>query len=232
MSVLKSFIALSSFALLATACGQSGDTNVATNAQGGDAMGAGGMGDMGGGDMGGGDMGGGMGEGGGMGGGGMGDMGAGGMGDGGGGMGGGGMGDGAGPLDGPVEVSLTAPLVDPNTSEFLTIARVPGVGRDGALKIIEGRPYESATDLRAALSPDLTEEELKTIYGLLFVKVGLNSGTEEEYKLIPSSLTPSKLAHEFEEYRPYQSIDDFKREMAKYVDDEEVEYLTRFVTLD
>ena len=45
-------------------------------------------------------------------------------------------------------------------------------------------------------------------------------------------MSPGKLAHEFEEYRPYESMDQFSREMSKYVSDGEVAYLTRFVTLD
>ena len=31
-----------------------------------------------------------------------------------------------------------------------------------------------------------------------------------------------KMAHEFVEYRPYSSIEEFKREIGKYVDDSEV----------
>jgi hypothetical protein len=80
-----------------------------------------------------------------------------------------------------------------------------------------------------------SEVELNGVPGLtdaLFVKVGLNTGAEEDYKLIPSTMSPGKLAHEFEEYRPYESMDQFRREMAKYVSEEEVAYLVRYVTLD
>ena len=59
-----------------------------------------------------------------------------------------------------------------------------------------------------------------------------NSGAEDDFKLIPSTMSPGKLAHEFEEYRPYDSISQFRREMAKYVSEDEVTYLTRYVTLD
>jgi hypothetical protein len=43
-------------------------------------------------------------------------------------------------------------------------------------------------------------------------------------------MTP--MAHEFEEYRPYSSIEQFRREIGKYVDEAEVARLEQYVTLD
>jgi hypothetical protein len=37
--------------------------------------------------------------------------------------------------------------------------------------------------------------------------------------------------HEFEEYRPYTSIERFRREIGKYVDSAEVARLERYVTI-
>ena len=39
-----------------------------------------------------------------------------------------------------------------------------------------------------------------------------------------------RMAHEFEEYRPYTSIEQFRREIGKYVDDDEVARFERYVT--
>ena len=39
------------------------------------------------------------------------------------------------------------------------------------------------------------------------------------------------MAHEFEEYRPYTSLEQFRREIGKYVDDEEVARLERYVEI-
>ena len=41
-----------------------------------------------------------------------------------------------------------------------------------------------------------------------------------------------RLLHEFKEYRPYDSIEQFRREIGKYVSEEEVSRLERFVTLE
>ena len=41
-----------------------------------------------------------------------------------------------------------------------------------------------------------------------------------------------RMAHEFEEYRPYSNIEQFRREIGKYVDEAEVARLEQYVTLD
>ena len=48
------------------------------------------------------------------------------------------------------------------------------------------------------------------------VRVNLNTASDAELAAIPG-ITP-KLAHEFEEYRPYVSISQFRKEIGKYVD--------------
>ena len=40
------------------------------------------------------------------------------------------------------------------------------------------------------------------------------------------------MVHEFEEYRPYTSIEQFQREIGKYVDEDEVARLERYVYID
>ena len=62
-----------------------------------------------------------------------------------------------------------------------------------------------------------------------FVPVNLNTGTEEEIKLIPG-MTP-KMVHEFEEYRPYADMGVFDKEIGKYVDAAEVARFRNYVTL-
>jgi DNA uptake protein ComE-like DNA-binding protein len=48
-------------------------------------------------------------------------------------------------------------------------------------------------------------------------KLNLNTATREEFLAKVPGLG-NRMAHEFEEYRPYKSIQQFRREMAKYVD--------------
>ncbi len=51
-------------------------------------------------------------------------------------------------------------------------------------------------------------------------RINLNTASEADFKTIPG--VGDKMAHEFDEYRPYASIEQFRREIGKYVDDEQV----------
>ena len=126
----------------------------------------------------------------------------------------------------------TADLIDPNTASEEDLAEVAGMTESAAAAIIAGRPFATPTEMDAAIGDALDDDGRKAVYAHVFIKVGLNSGAEDDYKLIPSSLRPGHLAHEFEEYRPYDSMEQFSREMSKYVSADEVVYLERFVTLD
>lgn len=52
------------------------------------------------------------------------------------------------------------------------------------------------------------------------VKLNINTASEEEFRTIPG--VGDKMVHEFEEYRPYVSIRQFRKEIGKYVDEETV----------
>jgi DNA uptake protein ComE-like DNA-binding protein len=52
-------------------------------------------------------------------------------------------------------------------------------------------------------------------------RVNLNTATREEFFAAIPNLG-NKMAHEFEEYRPYQSIQQFRKEIGKYVDQAKV----------
>jgi hypothetical protein len=130
------------------------------------------------------------------------------------------------------EMFATAALIDPNTASADVIAAIPGVNAELAQQVISGRPYATPSALHAVLEDAVDENELRTIYSAMFVVVDLNKGSNADYRLIPSTLSPGHLAHEFEEYRPYSSIEQFGREMSKYVSAEEVAFLTRYVTID
>jgi hypothetical protein len=59
-------------------------------------------------------------------------------------------------------------------------------------------------------------------------KLNLNTATADQFKAaIPNF--GDKMAHEFEEYRPYVSIEQFRKEMAKYVDANAIYEYERYV---
>jgi len=93
--------------------------------------------------------------------------------------------------------------------------------------IESGRPYTSALQLDAVLSQFMDEEQRKKAYGQVFRQINLNTSSREELMLIPG--LSSRMAHEFEEYRPYTSLEQFRREIGKYVDEDEVARLEQYV---
>ena len=91
-----------------------------------------------------------------------------------------------------------------------------GLSADVVNKLLAARPFLSMSDFNAILEVENTEELFKKI----FVPLNLNTKEEKAFKMIPG--VGDKMAHEFEEYRPYTSILQFKREIGKYVDQQEV----------
>lgn len=126
----------------------------------------------------------------------------------------------------------TDPLIDPNTATAEQLAAIEGLSEAGAQAVIDGRPFATPRELHAVISEGMSEEDLLSVYTAMFVKVNLNRGESEDFELVPSSMSPAKVAREFDEYRPYREESDFTREMSKYVSDEEVAFLMRYVIID
>ena len=59
--------------------------------------------------------------------------------------------------------------------------------------------------------------------------INLNTATDAEIMSIPG-MGP-RMLHEFKEYRPYTSIEQFRREIGKYVDKAEVARLEQYITI-
>ena len=99
-----------------------------------------------------------------------------------------------------------------------------------AAVVVNNRPYVTIGELHHLLSSDLDNEQLEELYGRLFVPINLNDAKRSDILLIPG--VGGRMAHEFEEYRPYSNIEQFRREIGKYVDEAEVARLEEYVTLD
>jgi DNA uptake protein ComE-like DNA-binding protein len=119
-------------------------------------------------------------------------------------------------------------LLDANQASEADIAAASSA--EVAAAIVAARPFETIGDLNELLSASMTAAEIEALYARLFVPINLNSASEEDILLIPG--VGKKMAHEFEEYRPYGSMEQFRREIGKYVDENEVARLEMYVTLD
>ena len=120
-----------------------------------------------------------------------------------------------------------AALLNPNLASEHELTTVPGITAEVAEAVVGGRPYLRAADLHAVLAGAIGEETALAAYGALWLPINLNDATNEEILLIPG--VGDRMAHEFEEYRPYPDLDQFRREIGKYVDEHEVERLARYV---
>lgn len=120
-------------------------------------------------------------------------------------------------------------MLDPNTATRDELLAVPGMNAAAADALIAGRPYDHMVAANAALSPVLDEEARRTVYARLWKPIDLNSATQEEILLIPG--VGQRMLREFEEYRPYTSMEQFRREIGKYVDDEELARLEQYVMI-
>jgi DNA uptake protein ComE-like DNA-binding protein len=120
--------------------------------------------------------------------------------------------------------------LNPNTATEAQLQGISSLTPELVALILQKRPYAAIGDFDKTLAGKLNAEQKSQLYTQLFVPVKLNSASEADIKLIPG--ITKKLVHEFEEYRPYKNMDQFNREIGKYVDEKEVARLRGYVTLD
>jgi len=118
-------------------------------------------------------------------------------------------------------------LLDANLAQIDSLQAVAGIDSALASAIEAGRPYVNAQALDDVLSKTLSDDERKIVYQSVFRQINLNAAERAEIMLIPDM--SSRMAHEFEEYRPYSSLQQFRREIGKYVDADEVARLEQYV---
>lgn len=118
-------------------------------------------------------------------------------------------------------------LLDPNVASEKDLLALPHLTADLVKEIIAQRPFPSITNFNALLGKSLSKEQLAEMYRKAFIHVNLNTVGRQELLLIPG--LGNKMAHEFEEYRPYKSLAQFRKEIGKYVDEKEVARLEQYV---
>jgi len=117
-----------------------------------------------------------------------------------------------------------------NTASEAEIKMIPGVGNKMAHEFEEYRPYVKMAQFRKEIGKYVDENEVNRLAMYVFVPVNLNTASDEEILAIPG--VGDKMLHEFKEYRPYDSIEKFRREIGKYVSEEEVAMFERYVTIE
>ena len=125
------------------------------------------------------------------------------------------------------QVGKSQGVVDANTISEADLTKVPGMTPAIAKALVAARPFDSITALNTfLLGQKLTQEQASALYRHIFVNINLNTASAAEIMLIPGA--GKRMAHEFEEYRPWRSYAQFEKEIGKYVDAKEVARLAQY----
>jgi len=128
---------------------------------------------------------------------------------------------------GQAQVGRSEGLVNPDLANERELLSLPHMNATLVKDIMERRPFLKMSDLNSLLAPSLRKEQLAELYGKMFVQINLNTATQEEILLIPG--VGKRMLHEFEEYRPYKTLAQFRKEIGKYVDQKELARLEQYV---
>ena len=123
-------------------------------------------------------------------------------------------------------------LIDPNVASEKELTAVAPITPAIAKVIAAKRPYATVVDFDNVLKEQkLTAEQIADAHRTIFVRLNLNSASDDEILAIPG--IGKRMLHEFKEYRPYTSMEQFRREIGKYIDkdkrDAELARLERYV---
>jgi len=119
--------------------------------------------------------------------------------------------------------------IDLNDVKEEEILLIPGVGARMLHEFEEYRPYAGLAEFHREIGKYVDDAELARLAQYVYVRIDLNTASEEAILSIPG--VGARMLHEFEEYRPYESMAQFRREIGKYVDDAELSRLERYVEI-
>jgi DNA uptake protein ComE-like DNA-binding protein len=121
-------------------------------------------------------------------------------------------------------------LINPNTASESELQQLPLMMPAIIKGMIEQRPFKTIIELnKFLLDQKLTAAQARDFYRKAFVPINLNTGTRDEFMLIPG--VGSRMAAEFAEYRPWKTWAQFDKEIGKYVGQQETDRFKQYVIL-
>jgi DNA uptake protein ComE-like DNA-binding protein len=125
------------------------------------------------------------------------------------------------------QVGKSLGVVDANTATEQVLLAAPNMTPAIVKAFMAARPFGSITELNTfLLGQKLTQEQANQFYTKAFVHINLNTASREEILLVPGA--GPRMAHEFDEYRPWKTWSQFEKEIGKYVDAKEVARLAQY----
>lgn len=119
--------------------------------------------------------------------------------------------------------------IDLNSAKEDEIMTIPGMSKRTLSEILKYRPYRTIGQFRKEFGKSVDEKEAARLEQYVFVPINLNTASDDDILTIPGM--GKRMLREFKEYRPYTHIEQFRKEIGKYVDKKEVARLERYVTL-
>ena len=117
-----------------------------------------------------------------------------------------------------------------NTATPEEILLVPGAGKRMVREFDEYRPWKTYAQFAKEIGKYVGADGAARLAQYTFIPVRLNTGTDEDFMTIPG--VGKRMVHEFKEYRPWKTREQFVKEIGKYVDAKEVQRLWRYVVID
>lgn len=125
------------------------------------------------------------------------------------------------------QVGKSITVADANAVAESELATHPNMTPAIAKALVAKRPFASIKDLNAfLLAQGLTQAQANEFYGRAFIHINLNTATTEEILLVPNA--GKRMAHEFDEYRPWRNYAQFNKEIGKYVGAEATAKLAQY----
>ena len=117
-----------------------------------------------------------------------------------------------------------------NTASREEILLVPGAGNRMAREFAEYRPWRTWAQFDKEIGKYVGADETARLAQYGFIPIRLNDGSDADILSIPG--VGQRMLREFKEYRPWKTMEQFYKEIGKYVDDKEVKRLARYVVID
>ncbi len=119
--------------------------------------------------------------------------------------------------------------IDLNDVTDEEILLIPGIGNRMLREFREYAPYIALAQFEREIAKYVDATELARLTQYVYVRIDLNTAPDEAITSIPG--IGARMLREFKEYRPYTAMAQFRREMDKYVDANEVERMARYVEI-
>ena len=125
--------------------------------------------------------------------------------------------------------------VDVNRGTDAELLLIPGVDATKLKAIKAGRPYTTFAQFQTALGKSMNAAEVARIEQYVFIPIELNTFTTEIMDSFASiGVGTRQWKREFAEYRPWTSMEQFDREISKYLRNrpQELKRLARYVIIN